>query len=306
MYFTITFRSFTPQPGGLEFHPGKDYYFISTSTGSPDGLERKVGGRCATHHMKITFKVCCGGGGQANSQRNTQTSRPMIGKQPEATQSSVDRLTNSLDDGGNPMQSLFKKLLPSANGEQSAENNQIPSTGQHNLQFEQTQSDRPPALINVLASNSRPNYVASSTAVPPVPVSTPYWWRPHLSKLPTLKHQSSEIGSPSSSHNLNSLNQYTLNSLNNGPQQPGSKSDVWVVVTGGCVAVVVAFLIVGSLFACTNWLFFPAKRKPSSPCTTLQTQTLHSPTFAQQYALHTALNSQHHHFEYPMQHTIIK
>ncbi|KAG8257833.1 Ephrin-B2a [Homalodisca vitripennis] len=28
MYFTITFRSFTPQPGGLEFQPGMDYYFI--------------------------------------------------------------------------------------------------------------------------------------------------------------------------------------------------------------------------------------------------------------------------------------
>lgn len=28
MYFTITFRSFTPQPGGLEFRPGQDYYFI--------------------------------------------------------------------------------------------------------------------------------------------------------------------------------------------------------------------------------------------------------------------------------------
>lgn len=28
MYFTITFRPFTPQPGGLEFQPGKDYYFI--------------------------------------------------------------------------------------------------------------------------------------------------------------------------------------------------------------------------------------------------------------------------------------
>lgn len=28
MYFTITFRPFTPQPGGLEFLPGHDYYFI--------------------------------------------------------------------------------------------------------------------------------------------------------------------------------------------------------------------------------------------------------------------------------------
>ncbi|TRY69963.1 hypothetical protein TCAL_04888 [Tigriopus californicus] len=32
MYVTITFRSFTPTPGGLEFKPGHDYFFISTST----------------------------------------------------------------------------------------------------------------------------------------------------------------------------------------------------------------------------------------------------------------------------------
>ena len=31
MFFTITFRSFTPQPGGLEFRPGQDYYFICES-----------------------------------------------------------------------------------------------------------------------------------------------------------------------------------------------------------------------------------------------------------------------------------
>ncbi|KAK3879308.1 hypothetical protein Pcinc_016111 [Petrolisthes cinctipes] len=57
MYFTITFRSFTPQPGGLEFHPGQDYYFISTS--SKEDLHRRIGGRCSSHHMKVVFKVCC-------------------------------------------------------------------------------------------------------------------------------------------------------------------------------------------------------------------------------------------------------
>ncbi|GLV43262.1 ephrin [Carabus blaptoides fortunei] len=57
MYFTITFRPFTPQPGGLEFLPGKDYYFISTS--SKDDLHRRVGGRCSANNMKIVFKVCC-------------------------------------------------------------------------------------------------------------------------------------------------------------------------------------------------------------------------------------------------------
>ena len=55
MYFTITFRSFTPTPGGLEFHPGQDYYFISTS--SRDDLHRRVGGGCSTHNMKMIFKV---------------------------------------------------------------------------------------------------------------------------------------------------------------------------------------------------------------------------------------------------------
>ncbi len=55
MYFTITFRSFTPTPGGLEFHPGHDYYFISTS--SRDDLHRRVGGGCSTHNMRMIFKV---------------------------------------------------------------------------------------------------------------------------------------------------------------------------------------------------------------------------------------------------------
>ena len=55
MYFTITFRSFTPTPGGLEFAPGKDYYFISTS--SKRDLHRRVGGGCSTNNMKVIFRV---------------------------------------------------------------------------------------------------------------------------------------------------------------------------------------------------------------------------------------------------------
>ena len=55
MYFTITFRSFTPTPGGLEFTPGRDYYFISTSSRSD--LHRRVGGSCSTHNMKVVFRV---------------------------------------------------------------------------------------------------------------------------------------------------------------------------------------------------------------------------------------------------------
>ena len=55
MYFTITFRSFTPTPGGMEFKPGHDYYFISTS--SRTDLHRRVGGACSSKNMKLVFKV---------------------------------------------------------------------------------------------------------------------------------------------------------------------------------------------------------------------------------------------------------
>ena len=55
MYFTITFRSFSPTPGGLEFKPGQNYYFISTST--QRNIHRRTGGFCSSHNMKMIFKV---------------------------------------------------------------------------------------------------------------------------------------------------------------------------------------------------------------------------------------------------------
>lgn len=74
MFFTITFRSFTPQPGGLEFKPGQDYYFISTS--ADKDLLRRIGGRCTTNHMKVVFKVCCN-----ETEKNTETA-PIINPVP--------------------------------------------------------------------------------------------------------------------------------------------------------------------------------------------------------------------------------
>ena len=71
MYFTITFRSFTPTPGGLEFHPGQDYYFISTSTS--EDLHRRVGGGCATHNMKMIFKVA---DNRVNNEHHVQINGP--------------------------------------------------------------------------------------------------------------------------------------------------------------------------------------------------------------------------------------
>ena len=57
-YFTITFRSFSPNPTALEFKPGQSYYLISTST--PMDLHRRAGGYCSTHNMKMMIKVGAG------------------------------------------------------------------------------------------------------------------------------------------------------------------------------------------------------------------------------------------------------
>ena len=54
-YVTITFRNFSPTPGGMEFKPGKSYYLISTST--TRDLHRRVGGYCSTHNMRMVFRV---------------------------------------------------------------------------------------------------------------------------------------------------------------------------------------------------------------------------------------------------------
>ncbi|XP_050426106.1 ephrin-B2 [Adelges cooleyi] len=74
MYVTITFRSFTPQPGGLEFQPGQDYYFISTS--SKDDIHRRIGGRCSTNNMKVVFKVCCRPEDQQQNNNQNVATRP--------------------------------------------------------------------------------------------------------------------------------------------------------------------------------------------------------------------------------------
>ena len=91
-YFTITFRNFSPTPGGLEFRAGQSYYFISTST-SRD-LHRRAGGYCSTHNMKMVLNV---GGDPAplpppsdnlvsvNVPRETTTSQPRAWRSTEST-----------------------------------------------------------------------------------------------------------------------------------------------------------------------------------------------------------------------------
>ncbi|KAM3724796.1 Ephrin-B1 [Dirofilaria immitis] len=54
---SIVFRDFSPLPGALEFKPGNSYYFITTSDGTKNGIDRRSGGLCASEHMKIKFEI---------------------------------------------------------------------------------------------------------------------------------------------------------------------------------------------------------------------------------------------------------
>ncbi|XP_029460403.1 ephrin-B2 [Rhinatrema bivittatum] len=55
--FTIKFQEFSPNLWGLEFERNKDYYIISTSNGSSEGVDNQEGGVCQTKAMKILIKV---------------------------------------------------------------------------------------------------------------------------------------------------------------------------------------------------------------------------------------------------------
>lgn len=72
--FTVTFRSFTPQPNGLEFKPGQDYYFISALINQQDPQRRFS--PCREHNMKVIFKVCC----KPSSSSSSSSSQSVVGQ----------------------------------------------------------------------------------------------------------------------------------------------------------------------------------------------------------------------------------
>ncbi|XP_039883367.1 ephrin-B2a [Simochromis diagramma] len=55
--FTLKFQEFSPNLWGLEFFRGRDYYIISTSNGTMEGIDNQEGGVCKTKSMKIVMKV---------------------------------------------------------------------------------------------------------------------------------------------------------------------------------------------------------------------------------------------------------
>lgn len=55
LYYTLTFRQFSPIPGAIDYKPGNDYYFMAAS-GDKD-KHQKVDALCRDYNMKIIIKV---------------------------------------------------------------------------------------------------------------------------------------------------------------------------------------------------------------------------------------------------------
>lgn len=227
MYFTITFRSFTPQPGGLEFKPGQDYYFITTSTGRPDGLHRRYGGRCASRHMKVTFKVCCKDG-HGGTDTGEQSPSPVV-----STNTST-ALKSSVGDVAPPKVMIVDSTT-------SVVNHNTPSTTMrpvikpdiHTL----LRVARPTASpVADEAPSTHKMHVVSST-IPSVSGSTPFWWRPNYTKLPTVRQGQDAMAGSAASDSESSTN----------GQSNGKKGRAWLLVVAAGIAVGVACLIVCGL-----------------------------------------------------------
>ena len=55
--FTIYFVKFSPVPNALEFEEDREYYFLSTSSGAPQGLSHMAGGLCSNFNMRFSIKI---------------------------------------------------------------------------------------------------------------------------------------------------------------------------------------------------------------------------------------------------------
>ena len=90
LYFTVTFREFSPQPNAVEFKPGHDYYFISTS--KRGDIDFRKGGRCVTHNMKVTFKIARNRNNNIHNNNNVQI--PQFYPRPSWSTNVIDILSN--------------------------------------------------------------------------------------------------------------------------------------------------------------------------------------------------------------------
>lgn len=92
--FTIYFVKYSPVPNALEFEEDKEYYFLSTSSGTKNGINHQAGGLCSKFNMKFSIKI--------NSNQNSSLLQKIIqNNEKNLTQSDKSDVANNL-----PLQSV--------------------------------------------------------------------------------------------------------------------------------------------------------------------------------------------------------
>lgn len=78
--FTIYFVKFSPVPNALEFEEEKEYYFLSTSSGTKDGINFMSGGLCSNFNMKFSIKIDSSNTNSVTSSVNSSFLSKLINK----------------------------------------------------------------------------------------------------------------------------------------------------------------------------------------------------------------------------------
>uniref|UniRef100_T1KN04 Ephrin RBD domain-containing protein n=1 Tax=Tetranychus urticae TaxID=32264 RepID=T1KN04_TETUR len=245
-YFTITFRSFTPQPGGLEFKPGQDYYFISTSTGKREGLDRRLGGRCSTHHMKVIFKVCCSTNdnnvlndkSDANNIKNNSNINSTINNNQSFSSTTVD--SSSLSSSELSIESSSSSSIASSSLS-SADLHSDDRSNANGLYLNANINN-----INSLVSTSSPPSTSTtlgSLVTSTFPASPEHWWRPHFTRIQDLKWRSKGPGNVvketnhhhlTVGHDSNSFTNPNANNSQNNSSNDTLRPIAWTIFAIAC------------------------------------------------------------------------
>ncbi|XP_060754444.1 ephrin-B2b [Neoarius graeffei] len=100
--FTFKFQEFSPNLWGLEFLKGKDYYVISTSNSTFEGLDNLEGGVCKTKSMKLVLRV-----GQSPSDAVSAKELPKHSdNDPQSTSSKVNDVLSKVEEDGKSGESV--------------------------------------------------------------------------------------------------------------------------------------------------------------------------------------------------------
>ncbi|CAD6194482.1 unnamed protein product [Caenorhabditis auriculariae] len=93
-------RTINPIPNGREFQPGQTYYYITTSTGSLDGIDNRYRGLCEASNMRVGVRILPKSASEAKNEDVVQKPPPF-----PAPRNSLDEIVSS---AGVPLDQLQK------------------------------------------------------------------------------------------------------------------------------------------------------------------------------------------------------